>query len=83
MRRAILTISTLTAVSFLSPSIATGASAHAFSSDALGYSADLTVETIVRVVSQGRNNMLPFEGTLTAGQIRDLAEYITEVLLSR
>ncbi len=35
MRRAILTVSTLTAVSFLSPPMATGTSAQSFSSEAL------------------------------------------------
>ena len=35
MRRTILTVSTLTAVSFLSPSMATGTSAQSFSSEAL------------------------------------------------
>jgi alcohol dehydrogenase (cytochrome c) len=49
----------------------------------VAYSEDLDVETVVRIVTQGRNNMPPFEDALTSTQIRDLAEYISGALLAR
>jgi alcohol dehydrogenase (cytochrome c) len=34
----------------------------------------------IRTVTEGRNNMPPFSGTLTAEQIRDVSAYVVEVL---
>ena len=72
MRRGTLTLSTLTAVSFLLMSIATGTSAQSFSTDAL----------VQAPTDSWRTNGGDL-GSLTPVQIRDLAEYITQVLFSR
>jgi transposase-like protein len=37
----------------------------------------------IRTVTEGRNNMPPFGGMFTAGQIRDVAGYVVEVLAGR
>jgi len=34
----------------------------------------------IRTVTEGRNNMPPFSGTLTAEQIRDVVGYVVEVI---
>ena len=35
--------------------------------------------TLAKVIAKGRNQMPPFEGTLTPKEIRDLAKYIKEM----
>jgi hypothetical protein len=43
----------------------------------------LTTEKIVSVTSTGRNNMPSFGSTLTAGEINDIAAFITEELAKK
>ena len=35
--------------------------------------------TLAKVIAKGKNQMPPFEGTLTPAQIRDLAKYIRQL----
>jgi len=48
-----------------------------------GYSDELTIQSIVTVVTEGRNDMPGWGDSLSPEQILDLAEYIRGVLLQR
>jgi alcohol dehydrogenase (cytochrome c) len=49
----------------------------------IAYSNELTIQAIVTVVTEGRNDMPGWEDSLSPEQIRGLAEYIRGVLLAR
>ncbi len=49
----------------------------------IGYSDELTIQSIVTVVTEGRNDMPGFGDSLSPEQILDLAEYVRGVLLQR